>query len=104
MGSKLKNVQEYIQETVQNIRNDRSVTNNLLTDLLLEMKKTSDVDNHKQLGLIASKYVETLQRSNEQLVKIAALVQKQTSKEEDVSLSIEDKDELFDLIQGNGNG
>ena len=104
MGSKLKNVQEYIQETVQNIRNDRSVTNNLLTDLLLEMKKTSDVDNHKQLGLIASKYVETLQRSNEQLVKIAALVQKQTSKEEDVSLSSEDKDELFDLIQGNGNG
>ena len=104
MGSKLKNVQEYIQETVQNIRNDRSVTNNLLTDLLLEMKKTSDVDNHKQLGLIASKYVETLQRSNEQLVKIAALVQKQTSKEEDVSLSTEDKDELFDLIQGNGNG
>ena len=73
MGSKLKNVQEYIQETVQNIRNDRSVTNNLLTDLLLEMKKTSDVDNHKQLGLIASKYVETLQRSNEQLVKIAAI-------------------------------
>jgi hypothetical protein len=104
MGSKLKNVQEYIEETVKNIRDDRSVTSNLLTDLLIEMKKTSDVDNHKQLGLIASKYVETLQRSNEQLVKIAALVQKQTSKEEDVSLSSEDKDELFDLIQGNGNG
>tara|TARA_R110000824_G_scaffold117207_2_gene269059 strand:- start:876 stop:1190 length:315 start_codon:yes stop_codon:yes gene_type:complete len=104
MGSKLKNVQEYIEETVKNIRDDRSVTSNLLTDLLIEMKKTSDVDNHKQLGLIASKYVETLQRSNEQLVKIAALVQKQTSEEEDVSLSSEDKDELFDLIQGNGNG
>ena len=104
MGSKLKNVQEYIEETVKNIRDDRSVTSSLLTDLLMEMKKTSDVDNHKQLGLIASKYVETLQRSNEQLVKIAALVQKQTSEEEDVSLSSEDKDELFDLIQGNGNG
>ena len=97
-------MQEYIEETVKNIRDDRSVTSNLLTDLLIEMKKTSDVDNHKQLGLIASKYVETLQRSNEQLVKIAALVQKQTSEEEDVSLSSEDKDELFDLIQGNGNG
>jgi hypothetical protein len=104
MGSKLKNVQEYIEETVKNIRDDRSVTNNLLTDLLIEMKKASDIDNHKQLGLIASKYVETLQRSNEQLVKIAALIQKQTSEEEDISLSSEDKDELFDLIQGNGNG
>jgi len=101
MGSELKNVQEYIQETVQNIRNDRSVTNNLLTDLLIEMKKTSDLDTHKQLGFIASKYVETLQRSNEQLVKIAALLQKRVSKEEYASLSNEDKDELFDLIQGN---
>jgi len=86
---------------VQNIRNDRSVTNNLLTDLLIEMKKTSDLDTHKQLGFIASKYVETLQRSNEQLVKIAALLQKRVSKEEYASLSNEDKDELFDLIQGN---
>jgi len=101
MGPELKNVQEYIQETVQNIRNDRSVTNNLLTDLLIEMKKTSDLDTHKQLGFIASKYVETLQRSNEQLVKIAALLQKRVSKEEYASLSNEDKDELFDLIQGN---
>jgi len=101
MGSELKNVQEYIQETVQNIRNDRSVTSNLLTDLLIEMKKTSDLDIHKQLGFIASKYVETLQRSNEQLVKIAALLQKRVSKEEYASLSNEDKDELFDLIQGN---
>ena len=104
MGPELKNVQEYIQETVQNIRNDRSVTNNLLTDLLIEMKKTSDLDTHKQLGFIASKYVETLQRSNEQLVKIAALLQKRVSKEEYASLSNEDKDELFDLIQGNKNG
>ena len=103
MGSKLNNVQDYIEETIKNIRDDRSVTNSLLTDLLLEMKKTSDVDNHKQLGLIASKYVETLQRSNEQLVKITALVQKQTSKEEDLSLSNEDKDELFEIIQGNKN-
>ena len=29
---------------------------------------------------------------------------KQTSKEEDASLTNEDKDELFDLIQGNQNG
>ena len=104
MGSKLNDVQEYIQETIQNIRNDRAVTNSLLTDLIIEMKKTSDLDVHKQLGVVASKYVETLQRSNEQLVKISALLQKRVSKEEDASLSSQDKDELFDLIQGNENG
>ena len=104
MGSELKDVQDYIQETIQNIRDDRSVTSGLLTDLLIEMKQTSDSDAHKQLGLIASKYVETLQRSNEQLVKIASLLQKSAPKEEDMSLSNQDKDELFDLIQGSNNG
>jgi hypothetical protein len=103
MGSDLKNVQDYIEETIQNIRDDRSVTSGLLTDLLMEMKQNPDAESHKQLGLIASKYVETLQRSNEQLVKMTALLQKSASKEEDMSLSSEDKDELFDLIQGNQN-
>ena len=104
MGSKLESAKEYIQESIQNVRDDRSMTNTLLTDLLIEMKKSPDSDTHKQLGFIASKYVETLQRSNEQLVKIAALLQKQASKQEDVTLSNEDKDELFDLIQGTKNG
>ena len=103
MGPNLKNVQDYIEETIQNIRDDRSITSGLLTDLLVEMKQNPDVESHKELGLIASKYVETLQRSNEQLVKITALLQKRMSKEEDMSLSSEDKDELFDLIQGNKN-
>jgi hypothetical protein len=104
MGSELKNVKKYIQESIQNIRDDRSITSTLLTDLLMEMKKSPDSETHKQLGLVASKYVETLQRSNEQLVKITALLQKQASKQEDATLSNEDKDELFDLIQGNKNG
>ena len=104
MGSELKNVNNYIQESIQNVRDDRSMTNTLLADLLIEMKKSPNSETHKQLGFIASKYVETLQRSNEQLVKIAALLQKQASKQEDVTLSNEDKDELFDLIQGNKDG
>ena len=95
---KIKNVEEYIKESIDNIRNDRAVTSTLLTDLLTEMKKTSDLEAHKQLGLIASKYVETLQRSNEQLVKITNLL----SKTQDTSYDLNeaDKEQLFDLIQG----
>tara|TARA_R110000824_G_scaffold113687_1_gene263563 strand:+ start:2504 stop:2821 length:318 start_codon:yes stop_codon:yes gene_type:complete len=105
MESKLKNVDEYIQEAIANIKNDRSITSNLLSDLVIEIKKSQpSTDVHKDLGQIAAKYVETLQRSNEQLVKITALLHKQTSKQEDLSLSSKDKDELFDLIQGNVNG
>ena len=95
---KLENVEKYIEESIINIRDDRSITSTLLTDLLLEMKKINDLETHKQLGLIASKYVETLQRSNEQLVKLANIL----SKKQDGTFQLDDsdKEELFDLIQG----
>jgi len=100
MGQRdLKNVNECIKEVIANINNDRAVTGNLLTDLMIEIKKTQPYESHKELGQIAAKYVETLQRSNEQLVKIAALLQKQEEKTKSVSFTSEDKDELFDLIQ-----
>lgn len=98
MGQRIKNVNEYIEESLSNIRDDRAVTSNLLTDLLIEMKKASDIETHKQLGLIASKYVETLQRSNEQLVKITAILNKR--QENTVELDESDRQELFDIIQG----
>jgi len=98
MGRRIKDVDDYIEESIKNIRDDRSVTNTLLTDLLIEMKKTSDLENHKQLGLIASKYVETLQRSNEQLVKITAILNKKT--DSSIELNDQDREQLFDLIQG----
>jgi CRISPR/Cas system-associated exonuclease Cas4 (RecB family) len=98
VGQRIKNVNEYIEESLSNIRDDRAVTSNLLTDLLIEMKKASDIETHKQLGLIASKYVETLQRSNEQLVKITAILNKR--QENTVELDESDRQELFDIIQG----
>ena len=55
-------------------------------------------DRHKEVGMIAAKYVETLQRSNEQLVKLTSLVQKQASTNNE--MTEKDKDDLFDMIQG----
>ena len=62
--------------------------------------KTRNETRHGQVGQIAAKYVETLQRSNEQLVKIAALIQKKTKS--DVGLTENDKNEIFDLIKESG--
>jgi hypothetical protein len=45
-----------------------------------------------------SKYVETLQRSNEQLVKIAGLMSK--NEKASAGLTEDDKKDLFDLISG----
>ena len=58
-------------------------------------------DRHKEVGIIAAKYLETLQRSNEQLVKTAALIQKQAN--QDFSISEEEKSEIFDIIQDSSN-
>ena len=86
---RVENVDDYIRESITNIREDRALTSNLLTDLLVEMKKEGDLDTHKQLGLIASKYVETLQRSNEQVVKITGILNKRHSSA--IELNEEDK-------------
>ena len=94
--SKIK-LDQFIQEAISNIRDDRAITSTLLVELIKHMKTQGD-HTHETLGIIASKYVETLQRSNEQLVKIVSLLQKKSAAGQ--NLTEEDKDEIFDLIQG----
>ena len=84
-------------EAISNIREDRKTTKKLLQDLIKDMSSSPEDDVHKQVGTGAAKYVETLQRSNEQLVKIVTLLQKKQN--EEVGLSKEDKDEIFDIIK-----
>lgn len=86
--------QKFIDEIVDNIRNDREITRELLDDAIKWLSK--DESRHREIGIVMSKYVETLQRSNEQLVKVAAIVSKNSSKE--MGLTRKDKEELFDLI------
>lgn len=92
---KNKNLDEYIELATSNITDDRAATKTLLMSLMKFMQ-TGD-DRHRELGLVAAKYLETLQRSNEQLVKLASLLQKKDTKIE--KITEEDKQELFDLIK-----
>ncbi len=89
-----KKVEDYIDQAKSNITEDRAATKTLLMNLMKYMQ-TSD-DRHREVGLVAAKYLETLQRSNEQLVKLAALVQKDVAKSQNITE--EDKQELFDMI------
>jgi hypothetical protein len=92
-----KTVDQILQEAVDNIRNDRDVTKRLLDDVMVYLSQSEE--RHREVGITAAKYVETLQRSNEQLVKISSLLKK-TQKEE-TGLSADDKRDIFDLLQGN---
>ena len=91
----MKNLDHYLNKAVNNIESDRKITRELLDDVVRYMSK--DEALHKEVGLTASKYVETLQRSNEQLVKVASLMQKNQDKS--LGLTSEDKEEIFNLIQ-----
>ncbi|OUW10976.1 MAG: hypothetical protein CBD26_03550 [Candidatus Pelagibacter sp. TMED166] len=93
----MKDIEQFIDRINQNITEDRAATKTLLASLMKYMMVSED--RHKEVGIVAAKYLETLQRSNEQLVKTAALLQKQRSN--DTSISDEERDELFDLIQEN---
>ena len=94
----MKDLEAYIDEAIKNIRSDRAITTTLLMELMEYIKK--DEDRKESVGTIAAKYVETLQRSNEQLVKVSALIQKKTSGSDE--LSSKDKEDLFDLIKETG--
>ena len=69
-----KKVDKFLQEAIDNIREDREITRELLDDAIKWLSK--DESRHQNIGITLSKYVETLQRSNEQLVKVATLMSK----------------------------
>ncbi len=92
------NLNSLIDEALQNIRNDRKAANEFLNEIANQI--AHDAEHNKYLSPVAAKHIETMQRSNEQLVKIISLKQKT----ENVSLSLNqnEKDELLDLIQQSG--
>ena len=78
----MKKIKEFIEQATTNVTEDRAATKVLLMSLMKYMQ--TGADRHKEVGLIAAKYLETLQRSNEQLVKIAGIIQKRESKTESI--------------------
>ena len=91
-----RDLDSLIDEALTNIRSDRKIAREFLNEVANQI--ASDPTQNKYLSPVAAKHVESLQRSNEQLVKIVALLQKRDSKTD--GLSSQDKQELFDLIQG----
>ena len=94
-----KNLETLIDEALDNIRNDRKMAREFLNEIANQIAK--DSDQNKYLSPVAAKHIETLQRSNEQLVKLISLRQKDRTR--GVTLSEEDKNDLFDIIQGDSS-
>lgn len=92
----MANKSKLIETALSNLKSDRDVTNSLLEELRDEI--LSGKTSHGMSGQTAAKYVETLQRSNEQLVKIIAILDKRDKSEPD-ELSKTAKNDIYDEIK-----
>ena len=95
-----KDLDSLIEQALENIKNDRQETEILLGSLKEYMNVSKE--RYADSGPTAAKFVETLQRSNEQLVKLATLVHKKDITNTTTSISDEEKNELFDMINKGG--
>lgn len=92
----MSRVDKYIKQAITNIEKDREITTTLLHDVMNYIGK--DEHRHTEVGHVAAKYVESLQRSNEQLVKLAAIAMKQEDREYG-DLSDGDKEDIYEQIR-----
>jgi hypothetical protein len=88
--------EELIDLAIENIQNDRVAANELLEDVAQYIGQQKD--RYSTAGMVAAKYLETLQRSNEQLVKLISLMKK-TDEDKYGDLNKEDKENLYDEIE-----
>ncbi len=91
-----ENLDNLIGEALENIRNDRKTAKEFLNEIATQI--ASDAEQNRSLSPVAAKHIETMQRSNEQLVKIISIKHKNATISEE--LSEEDKTNLYDIIQG----
>lgn len=87
---------ELIKQAIDNINNDRKSAQELLEDVAQYIGQQQD--RYATTGMVAAKYLETLQRSNEQLVKLIGLM-KGSEKDKYGELNKEDKEDLYNEIE-----
>lgn len=92
-----KSLNDYAERIQNNVEMDRAQASVMLQDMMTLLRK--DPDKYREVGLVAAKFMEVLQRSNEQLVKLASITNRNSVSEKNASLSPEEKEEMFDLFQ-----
>lgn len=95
------NKNELIHKAINNIEQDRKNAQELLEDVAEFIGEAKE--RYASTGVVAAKYLETLQRSNEQLVKLISLMKK-NEQDEYGDLDEKDKENLYDEIEESKDG
>ena len=94
----MKKSQDYIDQVIKNINEDREITRDLLDAAIKYLAK--DESRHRDIGIVMAKYVETLQRSNEQLVKIVNIMSRKESSQD---LTMGEMENIYEMIKGDND-
>lgn len=90
------NLDKQIESVITNIQSDREITLELLHDVMKYI--STDSHKHAEVGHVTAKYIESLQRSNEQLVKMTAIMLKREDSEYG-SFSDDEKESIYDTLR-----
>jgi hypothetical protein len=90
------NIDKQIENVISNIQSDRELTLELLNDVVQYISK--DQHKHAEVGHVTAKYIESLQRSNEQLVKMTAIMLKREDSQYG-SFSDDEKENIYDTLR-----
>jgi hypothetical protein len=90
---------EIIEEAVENVKLDQATASIQIDDLATLIGENSSLSVHKDMGPVLAKYVETRQRSNEQLIKLAEIQRKIDSEELASAEQVElDEDSIYEAL------
>ena len=92
-----KSKEEIWTEIYENAFQDREKASMLVTNLWKEI--TADPEKHALYGITIAKYLERMSKSNDQLVKLAELMQKSGEGVEDVGLDLDDVYSKIDSVK-----
>jgi len=71
------------KDSYKNALDDREAASILVDDLLLQIQ--GNLQNHQTFGVIMTKYLERMSKSNDQILRLAELISKEESKESVIS-------------------
>jgi hypothetical protein len=94
---------EVIEKAIDNIEKDRDMAHTAASDIIAKIAQASAAGlagdgSLRDQAVSLSKHIEALQRSNEQLIKIANLLKKEGGAE-DGGVDLDDEEVVFDLIE-----
>ena len=97
-----KTKEQIWSEIYQNAFQDREKASMLVTNLWKEI--TTDPEKHALYGTTITKYLERMNKSNDQLVKLAELMGRSETSEQEEEVDIDDVYDKMTLISSKDEG